>query len=486
MQRYAIAYTPRPQMLICQKNSTAASNRGKKRRVAPFDDLDLDHDRKRGCRSPRLSSPNSPAEEEVAEEEEEEEAVTEAGTSSLAYNPVEFWTKQGTWPPPYYSAPNFDRILARRHSHSSFVRKILDSSSSTSSSNGKLPNHNAAPFRDPLHGMFFKPRDSTMEEAAPEAGITDESESQVCDLLTHEQVFPTGTIFDDGVFAAACRQLQDKSQARIVQDISRLIVPSAETLALRDGNLRNLVESVRERWENSIPVTSIRPQPDYSVGFRRDAFSEQQLIKLSPFLGNFLGGDQSFFMGTSYMYFPFLTCQVSCGPHALDTADNHNTHSTTIAVRAVAELFLAVGRESEVSRKILAFSISHDHCCVKIYGYYAVFENGKIQHFRYPIHQYDITAMDGSERWTAYQFTKNIYERWAPGHFDAICSAVDQLPQGLDVEIFTLRSTGLSQTFDRQNLSQFSTDSVQVDLCASQSSLPMETSNTPLTAYTIL
>ncbi|CAG9986370.1 unnamed protein product [Clonostachys byssicola] len=476
-------------MLICQKSSTAASNRGKKRRVAPFDDLDLlDHERKRSCRSPRLSTPNSPAEEEEAEEveEEEEDAVTEAGPSSLPFNPVEFWTKQGTWPPPHYSVPNFERILARRYSHSSFVRKALDSNSSTSSSDGKLPNHNAAPYRDPLHPTFFKPANTVMEEAAPKPEITDESESQVRDLLTHEQVFPTGTIFDDGIFAAACRQLENKSHARIVQDISRLIVPSAETLALRDSNLRNLVESVKERWDNSIPATHIIPQPDYSVGFRRDAFSEQQLIKLSPFLGNFLGGDQSYFMSTSYMYFPFLTCQASCGPDALDTAEYHNTHSTAIAVRAVAELFLAVGREREVERKIVAFSVSHDHCCVKIWGYFPVFENGTIKQFRHPIHQFDITAMDGCERWTAYQFAKNVYERWAPGHFETICSAVDQLPQELDVEIFTLRSTGLSQTFDRQNLSQFSNESVRAELCASQSSIPQEPSNTPLTAYTVL
>ncbi|CAH0046374.1 unnamed protein product [Clonostachys solani] len=464
-------------MLICQKSST---DRGKKRRVAPFDDVNLDHAQKRGCRSARLSSPNSPAEEE----EEAEEDVAEAGPSDLRYNPVEFWTKEGNWPPTHYSEPNFERIFARRNPRPSFVRNIFDSSSSAMSSDVELPGDNTRPYRDPLYDMQLSAEDTAME--VPESGITDESESQVRDLLTHEQVFPTGTIFDDGVFAAACRGLQDKSQARIVQDISRLIVPSAETLALRDGNLRNLVESVKERWENSVPVTTILPQPDYSVGFRREAFSEQQLIKLSPFLGNFLGGDQSFFMGTSYMYFPFLSCEVSCGPHALDTADNQNTHSTTIAVRAVAELFLAVGRESEVNRKILAFSISHDHCSVRIYGYYPVIENRKIEHFRQPIHQFDFTAQNGNERWTAYQFAKNVYERWAPGHFDAICSAVDQLPQGLDVEIFTLRSTGLSQTFDHHKLSPFSFDSALVAPCTSQPGVPVEPKDTPDTAYTFL
>ena len=74
-----------------------------------------------------------------------------------------------------------------------------------------------------------------------------------------------------GIEAQMSRNLENKNEARIIQDISRLIVPSAESLALLNMNHKRLVESVNEGWNNSIPLTSTRPQPDYSVGFKRDA-----------------------------------------------------------------------------------------------------------------------------------------------------------------------------------------------------------------------
>lgn len=157
----------------------------------------------------------------------------------------------------------------------------------------------------------------------------------------------------------------------MIQDISRLIVPSAESLATFGAkHLDILTESVNEGWNNSDPFIrgSTRPQPDYSVGFGRDAFTENQLAKLSPCIGDFIAGDRSLFMATYYMYFPFLTCEVKCGTAALDIADRQNAYSMTLAVRGIVELFRAVKREDEVNRQILAFSISHDHQSVRIYG----------------------------------------------------------------------------------------------------------------------
>jgi len=47
----------------------------------------------------------------------------------------------------------------------------------------------------------------------------------------------------------------------------------------------------------------------------------------------------SFFMGTYYMYFPFLTCEVKCGATALDVADRQNAHSMTLSVRGLLNSF---------------------------------------------------------------------------------------------------------------------------------------------------
>jgi hypothetical protein len=119
-------------------------------------------------------------------------------------------------------------------------------------------------------------------------------------------------------------------------------------------------------------VQGPRPQPDYSVGFRRSAFTDKQLNRLDQLIGSVY--DTSFFAATYQMRFPFLTCEVKCGAAALDVADRQNAHSMTLAVRGVVELYKAVKREKELHREILAFSISHDHRSVRIYGHYAVID----------------------------------------------------------------------------------------------------------------
>ncbi|KUI58955.1 hypothetical protein VP1G_06260 [Cytospora mali] len=262
--------------------------------------------------------------------------------------------------------------------------------------------------------------------------LVEESINICQNLLQGNQAVPQGSIFDDAVFEKACKNIQKANKARILQDISRLVVPSAETLALYDKRLAVLEESVNEGRDNSIPLTGTRLQPDYSVGFRREAFTEDQLAKLSPFIGDFIAGDLTLFMATYYIYFPFLACEVKCGATALDVADRQNAYSMALAVRGIVELFRLVGRENEVHRQILSFSISHDHRSVRIYGYYPVIEGKDTKYYRHPIRKFNFTEMDGREKWTAYRFTMKVYDAWVPDHFKRVCSAIDQLPSKLD------------------------------------------------------
>lgn len=216
-------------------------------------------------------------------------------------------------------------------------------------------------------------------------------------------------------------------------------------LTLRNKKYKRLVKSLNEGWNNSIPLTSTRPQPDYSIGFRRNAFTEDQLAKLSPFISDFIAGDQSLFMAMSYIYFPFLTCEVKCGAAALDIADRQNVHSITLAVRAIVELFRAVNREDKVNRQILTFSISHDYRSVRIYGHYPAIASNNTKYYRHSIHTHDFTTLYGRDKWTAYRFTKNVYDLWMPKHFENVCSAIDQLPSDLDFDVPPLsKATGLS------------------------------------------
>ncbi|KUI74573.1 hypothetical protein VM1G_10071 [Cytospora mali] len=365
------------------------------------------------------------------------------------FDPVGFWAREKRWPIEYFDT-NMERALARKRSFTSLGRKRSSSATSTPSDQ-KPREEKSTQYRDSRYETLLNTKGIYMETS--ELGIVDESKNICQNLLRGNQAVPQGSIFDDAVFEKACKNIQKANEARVIQDISRLVVPSAETLALYDKRLAVLKESVNEGWNNSIPVTGTRPQPDYSVGFRREAFTEDQLAKLSPFIGDFIAGDLTFFMATYYIYFPFLTCEVKCGAAALDVADRQNAHSMTLAVRGIVELFRLVGRENEVHRQILGFSISHDHRSVRIYGYYPVIEGKDTKYYRHPIRTFDFTEMDGKEKWTAYRFTMKVYDAWMPDQFKRVCSAIDQLPSKLNFHVPALsESAGLSQDLGSYHL----------------------------------
>ncbi|PTB64822.1 hypothetical protein BBK36DRAFT_1177550 [Trichoderma citrinoviride] len=362
-------------------------------------------------------------------------------------NPVGFWIKTDRWPSKLFEPePDMEHLLARRKSSSSSARKRSSSASSITPSDQKPREEKSAQYRDSRYETLLATKGSFM--APSKLDITNESKILCETLLEGNQTYPENSLFRDDIFGLTCEKIRTKNEARVLQDITRLIVPSAESLATYGAeHLDILTESVNEGWNNSIPLTGRRPQPDYSVGFLRDAFTEEQLDKLSPFIGDFLA-DQSYFMATYYMYFPFLACEVKCGD-ALDVADRQNAHTMTLAARGVVELFRLVGRENDVHRQIVAFSISHDQRSVRIYGYYPVIDGKNTKYYRHEIYTFSFTTLNGRDKWTAYRFTKNIYDTWMPGFFKRICSAIDQLPAKVDFEVQALsESTGLSQRLE--------------------------------------
>lgn len=111
----------------------------------------------------------------------------------------------------------------------------------------------------------------------------------------------------------------------------------------------------------------------------------------------------------------------------LVVAEKQNAHSMTMAVRGIVELFKLVNREDELHRKILAFSISHDAKIVRIHGHYALIKDHAAKFYCHPIHEFSLTAQNGKDKWTAYQFTKNVYFEFMPTLHALICSAIDQI-----------------------------------------------------------
>ncbi|KAK4137560.1 hypothetical protein BT67DRAFT_113382 [Trichocladium antarcticum] len=441
------------------------------------------------------SDPNpDPKRQRISASRPAEDALGEPTISSGAHkhtDPVTFWVKEGRWPeeqhwPEVIAKTDFtmDRLpLARKKSSSKLSRKRSNSATSTTPSDQKPREETSAPYRDQRYETLLEVKGSYMTKSP--FGLASASQALCRSLLEKTPSVPGDTLFRDDVFETTCQKIHNRNEARVIQDISRLIVPSAESLATFDAKHYNiLTESVNEGWNNSIPLTSIRPQPDYAVGFKRDAFNEDQLAKLSPFIGDFIAGDQSFFMATYYMYFPFLTCEVKCGATVLDTADRQNAHSMTLAVRGIVELFRTVKREDEVSRKILAFSVSHDHRSVRIYGHYPVITGNDTKYYRHPIHTFDFTALDGKDKWTAYRFTKSVYDIWMPKHFENICAAIDQLPLDLDFDVSPL-SDATGTTRLPQGLGGLVQSDAGPALEDSQASNARPQGGTPDTSFTV-
>jgi len=357
------------------------------------------------------------------------------------------------------------RLIARQKSTASLRRKRSEPSLTPSAtpSDQRPREEKIAPYRNPSYPTLLETLgDSYMDES--ELGITDVSKVLYQNLLETKCTTPKDTLFRDDAFPSACRNLRDKNEARIIQDVGRLLVPSPETLAaLGAKDLRVLVESVNEGWNNSIPITTTRPQPDFSVGFGRSMFSDDQLSKLQPLLGD--PSYLSYFRATYYMYFPVLTCEVKCGATGLDIADRQNAHSMTLTVRGIVELFKLAKKENTLHRELLTFSISHDHRTVRLYGYYPVIDGPKIKTYRRPIHTFDITARDGQERWRTYKFTVGVYN-YSLTLLKRIRSVIDELPPDFNLKLAQpsepqlSEASGLSQQFEDQILVE-NTDSQQ-------------------------
>jgi hypothetical protein len=156
----------------------------------------------------------------------------------------------------------------------------------------------------------------------------------------------------------------------------------------------------------------------------------------------------------------------------------------TIAVRGIVEFFKLAKREKELHREILAFSISHDHAAVRIYGHYPVIDGNKTTFYRHTIRRFDFTELDGKEKWSAYKFTKNLYDVWMPTHFKRLCSVIDELPRDPNFSVSPLSGgTRLSQVFESYHLSRLNPDSASVlQKDDSQASLPGSQDATPNTS----
>lgn len=178
-------------------------------------------------------------------------------------------------------------------------------------------------------------------------------------------------------------------------------------------------------------------------------------------------------MTTTWMYFPFFTCEMKCDVATFDVVDRQNAHSMTVVVRNIVELYKAVKREKELHRNILVFSISHDHRSIRIYDHYVIIDEDNTIFYRHFIHEFSFTTLKSKEKWTIYKFTKNVYDDYSLILHKKICSAIDDLPTDIDFDPFQSASFSQSESENSQQSNIESTytlnkDDNQSDVVSSQ------------------
>ncbi len=295
------------------------------------------------------------------------------------------------------------------------------------------------------------------------------------ELLKKEQSVSKDSLFNDDLFESTCENIANRNEARVIQDIGRLIVLASEELFRREAkHLKHLIETVNESWIKFIPlVKGSCPQPDFDVEVKPSAFIADQLKKLQFSVDDWQ--TTSRLIATDEMYFSFLTTKVKCGNESLNIANRQNAHSTAVATNAVVELYRLVSRQDELNQKILIFSISHDNEAVRMYEHYALIKEKHTLFYRHSIKKFDFTSENDEEKWTSYKFTRNVLEMFYSIHHERICFVVDQL--------FNSEDFAVKFFFQQSNFGFFEQNDSQLIISCSQqteSKLPSSQTSEPV------
>lgn len=332
-------------------------------------------------------------------------------------DPVSRWVQGKPWPKEFFVYQGTMNPLLNSKSSSCPPHKISETSDQS------LRECKNPAVRNRLYEKILETAEIHMGGGP---GITDSCQALCKSLLESKQTIPADSLFHGDRYKKTCERLRNENETKVIRDISPLLVPSAELLyAFGEEHLESMIDHVNQKWYGCIPmVTGPVPQPDYSAGCKQSVFTKDQLLKLEPFVKGWKGTP---FLATAWMFFPFLTLEVKCGNEGLNIADRHNAHSSAVAVKQVVDLYRAVSRQKDLNRKILAFSVSHDQEVVKIYGHYPVIDGKHTSVYRHSITKFDITNDNGKDKWTAYKFTRNIYDIFVPQHLERLRSAIDKL-----------------------------------------------------------
>ena len=83
-------------------------------------------------------------------------------------------------------------------------------------------------YQNTRYAILLASKESYMEKSV--SGITDTSRTWCKTLLNSEETVPIESLFRDDIFEKTCLQIQDRNEARVIRDISCLIIPVTAAL----------------------------------------------------------------------------------------------------------------------------------------------------------------------------------------------------------------------------------------------------------------
>lgn len=145
-----------------------------------------------------------------------------------------------------------------------------------------------------------------MDQQSGESVISDDSK-QLCTILINAVYEPPeNSLFEMDLFWKVLNGVRNRNEARVVRDISSQLIPSAELLFMRGLlELEHLTEEMQTMWTKCFSLAGPLPKPDFTVGFRSSAFTDDEIEKLK-----YYGLPYKPTLFIEDLYFPFLVCEV--------------------------------------------------------------------------------------------------------------------------------------------------------------------------------
>ncbi|KIW36673.1 uncharacterized protein PV06_11091 [Exophiala oligosperma] len=129
----------------------------------------------------------------------------------------------------------------------------------------------------------------------------------------------------------------------------------------------------------------------------------------------------------------------------------------TVALRGIVDVFRKANRASEVHRRALGYSISHDDRSVRISAHYPEVQGENTLYYRETIKELNAGDERGENRWISHQFTLNVCQIFAPALLKRLTAVIDELPDPL------------ARTLEPANIDDLSVQSSQDDSSAPES-----------------